>query len=326
MGSAVWTPDELRQLSSALLLELFRRSFEFELLEKDTKEGPARKRRRRYDKLFMLAVVGSYGFGRVYAEFRDIYHLLEYVPEVGRGHAFVALKDMAVRRIMWRLWHPHGALRLYVNPRVQSWTLDTRIRDEEWKRKLEEWASLYRTFQPELNIPEMPLPDQTILEAVAEVNLATAIKQVPQGNQVATAWLSDQVPPGNLQSPRGSKSGPPGEPTVQLHTNVGVREPSLIRLTCDALEAERVLRLALDFMAEDPRVDMESEKTLPVWKQLAKSSQWPRPLEQAVSDCRTARTATTKNNAARLMDVIKDKIGVAQWFELFPNSHSQWTR
>jgi hypothetical protein len=197
-SSALWTPDKLRQLSSALLLELFRCSFEFEVEEKDREDGPARKRRRRYDKLFMLGVIGSYGFGRVYAEFRDIYHLLEYVPDVGRGHAYVALKDMAVRRIMWRLVHSERALRLYVNPRVESWVLDKRIQDEAWRKKLQAWAALYGTVQHELQFPDMPLPDQTIMQALAEVNLTVAINQVPLGNLVPASPTDNQVPQGNL--------------------------------------------------------------------------------------------------------------------------------
>ena len=212
IGSALWTPDKLRQLSSALLMELFRRTFEFESEERDKEGEDPRERRRRYDKLFALGVIGSYGFGRAYAEFRDIYHLLEFLKGMGRGTAYRALKDLRGRRVMWQVNHPREALRLFVNPRVEGWILDKRIQDEDWRNKLREWATLYRTVQTELVIPDMPLPDQTIMEALAEVNLTAAVKEVPQGNLGAAPAAVDQVPLGNLQFPWGTRRGSPGEP------------------------------------------------------------------------------------------------------------------
>jgi hypothetical protein len=110
------------------------------------------------------------------------------------------------------------------------------------------------------------------------------------------------------------------------HTNVGVRVRSLLRQTSDAQEVQRILKAALDYMAEDRRVNMSKERDNPIWQVLASLPDWPSPLAAAVKDCQDTTRATTKNNAARLMDMVKPMLGAARWGEIFPNTQAEWTR
>ena len=175
-----------------------------------------------------------------------------------------------------------------------------------WIDKVE--AQIELEFEADLN--------ETLRQRFIESSGLVGATSLPVG---ATSRLATKLV-GATSSPVGATSRP------MPHTNVGVRVRSPLRQTSDAQEAERILKLALDYMDADRRVNMVKERCNPIWQVLASLPDWPSPLAAAVKDCQDATPATTKNNAARLMDTVKPMLGAVRWGELFPKSQAEWTR
>jgi hypothetical protein len=281
-----------------------------------------KKKQRYFDALFRTVVIGHLGFGAIAAKFKSISELAR-MCRMSRNTAARGIGELKRLNVFFEVGKTCRPLLLCVNPNVETWLVAKTIGDEAWLTMLAEWRNFCCTTQLELKLPDFGPADPTLQQLLALVNFDNAVE-----NTRPTVGQSD----GNCSIVEQGKRPTVGQeerPTVgqpAQHNNVGVRVRSPLRHTCDAQEAGRVLDIAFKFMAEDRRVSMENEKKIPVWAVLAALPDWPRPLEVAVKDCREARTATTKNNAARLMDAMKATLGPDLWRELFPHNQARWTR
>ena len=254
-----------------------------------------------------MAVLSSYGLGYTCATFRDIYHLLEFM-EMGRGHAWSALKEAKRQNVIYRLPHTRGLLRLFVNPCVRSWTLKVRIDDEPWGRKFEEWAVHYQAIQPELIMPAMPPRDETLLEALSQSHLMNAASPVPSGNH---------------QSPQGTEPGPHWGPARGPHTIVGTNR-SFNRSTMNGQNAvwKERLRHVQEFfrLSGQAYLDDEMARAIPMWTILAQKE--GDVLERALADLEDKeRTGSPSlDRARRLIVLVRGWLSTERWHGLFPGA------
>ena len=320
------SPDQLRQFAIACFLESGRSAFKLLSIE-------AGKEKYRYFKpVWDFIVIGHLGFAAPAAKFASVSELARYAG-ISRSTTARAV-DAFIR---WNMVHVVGAgrrpLLLCVNPNIGGWLIGKTIGDDAWLKMLAEWRNFCRSTQLELNFPDFGPADPTLQQLLALVNVESAANNTcptvgqSDGNR-PTVELEKRPTVGQSDGSRPTV-GQEKRPTVgqsDQHTNVEVRVRSLLRQTCDAQEAGRVLGIVFAYLREDRRVRMDEEEKNPIWRSLATIGTWPRPLEQAVRDCRDSTTPTEKNNAARLMDAIKAMVGPETWYQFLPKSTAQWTR
>jgi hypothetical protein len=315
-GGGLWTPDDLRQLSTKLLLEMYRCGFS----EPD-------RRASGFERIFNLITAGSYGMGRAYAQFNDLDHLVELLGSGRKNNAYAALKVLEARNVVHRVKPPKDKLRLWVNPNVEGWILrpgEQRCSQDVWKQKLADWAQCYKCLQVEF--PNMPEPEKSIIEVMAEMGLMETSAAGMVGNSDSTSEnrspaVADQVRGSDLNSENRT---PAAGPAIPVNVRSGVRD--LTRSTCSAQERDRILQATMNFLSEDGRVDIDKERADPIWKRLASLPDWPSPLETCIRDILDSSTPTTTNRARRLVDAVKNHVGIERWLEVFPKSKAEWTR
>jgi hypothetical protein len=203
---------------------------------------------------------------------------------------------------------------------VTTWCVPFRAGEGRRKLQLEFRFQMERIAQQlALNLSEVS--DGLAAEFLAGEGLGSNPSQAgPNPTQVGSN-PSRQV--GSNPSPLGSN---PTHPAALY--NVSTRVRSILRHTSDAQsgDSNRILQIALDYIGVDGPAARRKEENNPIFLVISQLPDWPNPIEDCVTECKTSTTPTLKTRAKRLMDALKAKLGPEKWFELFPNSKASFYR